>query len=56
MDIKTYFKTIREAITNEQIQDLQAFHLDQPETFNWVMDVFCPLNLEPYPEAEALIP
>ncbi|WP_373552753.1 AMP-binding protein [Haliscomenobacter sp.] len=55
MDIKTYFKTIREAITNEQIQDLQALDLDQPEAFNWVMDVFCPLNMEPYPDAEALI-
>ncbi len=55
MEIKAFFQKVREEIANEQYQNLAEIDLDQPEFFNWVMDVFCPLNLEPYPAAEALI-
>jgi acetyl-CoA synthetase len=55
MHIQTFFKAAREAIAQEQYSILPDLKLEPPTYFNWVMDVFCELNLKVHPEAEALI-
>lgn len=55
MNITTFFQSAREAITTEQYHLLQNLELDYPESFNWVTDIFCELNLKAHPDAEALI-
>ncbi|NAS30445.1 AMP-binding protein [Flavobacteriaceae bacterium R38] len=50
-----FFKKTREAITNKQFDQLKTFQLEKPEYFNWVDDIFYPLNVKAFPESNALI-
>jgi len=55
MIIIDFFKKTREAIANKRFEELKTFQLDKPEYFNWVDDIFYPLNVKAFPESNALI-
>ncbi len=55
MNIHDFFKQAREDIANRQFDKLSTYQLDKPEYFNWVNDIFYPLNVKPYPNSDALI-
>ena len=55
MQIRDYFQQIRADITAQEFDKLATHALDKPEYFNWVEDIFRPLNVEAFPEVPALI-
>ncbi len=55
MDILDYFTKIREDIANEQFEQLSDYQANKPLTFNWVEDIFYPLNVKVFPDSNALI-
>lgn len=55
MDIKSYYQKVRQHITEEQFNKLRELELDKPKRFNWVRDIFKPMNVDQYPDKEALI-
>ncbi len=55
MNIVDFFKEVRKAITDQEFDKLQSYQLDKPLYFNWVDDIFRPLNVEAFPKSNALI-
>ena len=55
MNIVEYFQKVRKDIANRQFDQLASYQLAKPEYFNWVEDIFYPLNVQPFPDDHALI-
>ncbi len=55
MDILNFFKAVRSDIANQQFDQLNTYQLDKPEYFNWVEDIFYPLNVQAFPNSPALL-
>lgn len=54
-DTAKLYQQIREAIAKEQFEQLSNFTIEKPAHFNWVKDIFEPLNVQAYPDSKALI-
>lgn len=52
---KAFFKQIRSDIENGQFDNLATYSFDKPVHFNWVEDIFYPLNVAENPNGNALI-
>ena len=55
MQIKDYFQQVRSDIASQQFDKLASYTLEKPEYFNWVEDIFRPLNVEASPDSPALL-
>lgn len=55
LSIAAYFQAARELIAREDLAPLADLHLDRPEYFNWVEDIFYPLNVQAHGTDSALI-
>ncbi|MBX2876277.1 MAG: AMP-binding protein [Saprospiraceae bacterium] len=55
MDIKSYFSKVRTDLASHDFRQLSQYQLDKPQYFNWVEDIFYPLNVESFPSDRALI-
>lgn len=55
MEIKSYYKAVRELLTAEKYDELRSLSLDKPTYFNWVEQVFHDLNVKSFGEDTALI-
>lgn len=55
MKISQFFSQVRAAIETEQFDRLADFPLKKPTRFNWVKDIFYPLNVKQNPSGKALI-
>src|SRR5699024_7345747 len=55
MDIQSYYQKVRQHITEQQFDKLRELKLQKPERFNWVRDIFKPMNVDRYPDEEALL-
>lgn len=55
MDIRSYFSKVREDLATHNYSQLSKYVLEKPEYFNWVEDIFYPLNVEAFPSDRALI-
>ncbi len=55
MDIVAFFQAVRKAVEEASYDGLAALQLDKPESFNWVEDIFFPLNVAPHPQSPALL-
>ncbi len=55
MQIQAYFEAARKLLAQEDYDQLKDLHLDKPNHFNWVEEVFHNLNVKSFGEEEALI-
>ena len=55
MDLLNFFRAVNNGIQNGALNPLASLELEKPEYFNWVEDVFYPLNVEEQGDAKALI-
>ncbi|MEM6631244.1 MAG: AMP-binding protein [Bacteroidota bacterium] len=55
MNIQDYFRKVRADIAQQDYSKLRSYELDKPEHFNWVEEIFYPLNVQAYPDSPALI-
>ncbi|MEM1321125.1 MAG: AMP-binding protein [Bacteroidota bacterium] len=55
MNIRTYFKEARQAISQQNFSILQTLTLEKPTYFNWVEEIFYDLNVKAFGEDTALI-
>ena len=55
MNIIDYYRQIREDIASEKFDTLQSYPLEKPVYFNWVQDIFKPLNVDNFHDQTALI-
>lgn len=55
MEIVDLYKNLRELIAEENFDELRKLTAKKPERFNWVADVFEPLNVKEIPDEKALI-
>ena len=55
MNIQDYFRQVRTDIAQENYSKLGTYELDKPEAFNWVEEIFYPLNVQDSPDSPALI-
>lgn len=55
MQILDYYRQIRADIAQERFDLLPGYQLEKPKYFNWVRDIFEPLNVSLYPDQPALI-
>ena len=55
MNIVEFFKQIRADIAKKQLAHIDAYTLEKPDYFNWVDDIFYPLNVAAFPDSPALI-
>jgi acetyl-CoA synthetase len=55
MDIRSFYEQTRKKIANENFSELSARGMEKPDSFNWVRDIFEPLNVQKNPNGEALI-
>jgi len=55
MRIQTYFKEARNLIVNQKFTELRGLHLEKPEYFNWVEEIFFGLNVKEFGDDNALI-
>jgi len=55
MNIRDLFMQVREAVANEDTQNLDNLELTKPEYFNWAQEVFYEMNVKCYPDSQALI-
>jgi|GEM_PF-6267193 len=55
MSIKAFFSQIRSDIENDRFDKLSTYSFDKPVHFNWVEDIFYPLNVAENPNGKALI-
>ncbi|PHN05901.1 AMP-binding protein [Flavilitoribacter nigricans] len=55
MEIKHFFEASIEAIRRKEFSALDQLQLDKPAAFNWVEDIFYPLNVRENGDGQALI-
>ena len=55
MDIRSFFSKVRRDLAAHDYTQLSEYKLEKPEYFNWVEDIFYPLNVEAFPSDRALI-
>lgn len=55
MEILELYKKVAEAIEDKNFESLINVKPEKPEYFNWVTDIFEPLNVKKHPEDTALI-
>lgn len=55
MEIKEFYKKVREVVSNNSYDSLEGLKLTKPQKFNWTEDIFYELNVKSYPDSEALI-
>ncbi len=55
MDIRSYFSKVREDLAVHDYNKLSQYEFEKPAYFNWVEDIFYPLNVEAFPTDRALI-
>src|SRR5699024_661710 len=55
MDIQSYYQEVRQYIAEGKFTKLRELQPEKPEYFNWVRDIFKPLNVDQYPDEDALI-
>lgn len=55
MNINQYFTQARTFIAQEEFDQLNNLKLEKPDHFNWVRDIFEPLNVTSTPNAKALL-
>lgn len=55
LDSTSYYRQIRSLITEEKFEKLSHYQLRKPVEFNWVRDIFEPMNVASFPDSPALI-
>ncbi|MEM9822538.1 MAG: AMP-binding protein, partial [Bacteroidota bacterium] len=55
MELLDFYKTVNEKIEEGKLQELEALNPPKPEYFNWVEDIFYPLNVAIHGDSPALI-
>ena len=55
MHIQSFFKEVRSILEVKDYTALDSIKVTKPTYFNWVMDVFYALNVQQYPNENALI-
>ncbi len=55
MNMQDYFSQIRSDIAEEKFGHLGDYPINKPEYFNWVADIFEPLNVDCFGNSKALI-
>ena len=55
MNIRSFFQAAIEAIQQQNFSTLSSLQLDKPAHFNWVEDIFFPLNVQRHGDSQALI-
>ena len=55
MDILSYYSEVNDKIKQGELNSLSSLQLDKPEFFNWVEDIFYPLNVLDHGNSDALI-
>jgi acyl-coenzyme A synthetase/AMP-(fatty) acid ligase len=55
MNILSFFQEVNKKIASKDFSDLPSLQLDKPTHFNWVEDIFYPLNVQEQGDQPALI-
>lgn len=55
MDIRSFFSKVRADLAVHDYTKLSGYKLEKPQHFNWVEDIFYPLNVAAFPDDKALI-
>src|SRR4051812_9784517 len=55
MDILSFYSEVNSRIEKGELNSLPSLQLDKPNLFNWVEDIFYPLNVLEHGNSDALI-
>src|SRR4030095_892840 len=55
MSTENLYRQIRDMIAGKQFEALRTLEIVKPQKFNWVTEVFENMNINDYPNAQALI-